>query len=198
MLQNYRSWLTFIHDVLGCLVTLRDIVLVTGCDLTAEWATATFVEKSSQCEIEFKASDPTMLVSGSAAVWGTWQSSIRVPSRCGPGSARRSSTALATNRRDGELRPEGEDTGGPPYNQCIFVRGFRVSDRKLLAPRIIRAAADPNDLDMDRDGDIGPVIVSLEDSSDSDEYGSEFDTSAGYGRASSDEVCKVYRLYVLH
>lgn len=98
MLQSYRSWFTFIHDILGCQVTLGDIILVTGCDLTADWATETFVEKSSQFKFEFKVGDPAMLASGSAAAWGTWQSSINVPSRCGPSRSRQGPSGKTSRR----------------------------------------------------------------------------------------------------
>ncbi|EJD01902.1 uncharacterized protein FOMMEDRAFT_29043 [Fomitiporia mediterranea MF3/22] len=177
LLKNYNSWLVFIRDDLERRITLRDIVLVTGCDLTADWATAVFVEKSTQCEVEFKACDPASLTTGSVGFWGTWQSSVNVPHRCGPCPVQPPSTP-STRHTIEPVQQLNTDPllVEPNYNQCIFLRGFRVQDRRVLSPKIIKAAAEPKDLDMDRDSDAAPVIALLEHGSDSDESVSEEET----------------------
>lgn len=174
MLENYRSWLEFIRNKLGCLVRVSDIAFVTGCDLTADWATAAFVEKSTECNIDFKAGDPAF-GAATASFWGTWQSSVSVPHRCGPGPVRPPSPSDHQSIVAGSSSPRE----GPLFNQCIFLRSFRVFERKLRAPKVIKAAAEPEDMDMDRDEELYPAISftsseeSISDSSN-DEYGSSY------------------------
>lgn len=169
MLQHYRSWIAFFRDNLGYDVALQDIILVTGCDLTADWEMATFNERTTQCDIEFKVGDPAFGPSGSSAFWGTWQSSIHAPHRCGPCPTQPPVSPNDPSTVDNAISQEDGPDKGPKYNQCIFLRGFRVRERKLLAPQVIQDAAEPQDSDINRDvdEDIEPIISSLD--SDSDE-----------------------------
>ena len=57
MLKNYRSWVHFARDRLGRDITVKDVVLVTGRDLTNQWATATFVERHRDAGISFQVGD---------------------------------------------------------------------------------------------------------------------------------------------
>lgn len=177
MLRNYKSWRTFIQINLGIAVDLRDIVFVTGCDLTADWATATFVEKSVEYKVEFKAGDPS-ISAASGSFWGRWNSSVNVPHRCGPSPVRPPTTDPTRSNIPGPENPISEE---PIYNQCIFLRGFRVDERRLRSPRVIKAAAEPEDLDMDRDGTTSsPVLSGDSDSDDEDDYTNEgYFTSRG-------------------
>ena len=168
MLKHYRSWVHFARDKLGRDIDLRDIVLVTGRDLTKQWATATFMEKSRDAGISFQVGDGFGSVLGNAglAFWGSWSSNIVVPHRCGPVPVE--PPAQEANSR---LRIEDAPDGSAPsisqiYNQCVFLRGFRVRERTRFLPKIIKAAAegadndDPKDDDPSRSSSLMPVEMS--------------------------------------
>lgn len=158
MLKNYPEWFAFLRDELGYNIRLRQMILVTGCDLTSEWATATFIERSLDTGIEFKAGDPTgATVSANLSLWGQWSSSIGVPHRCGPSTM---------GAREGITTGKESQT----FNQCIFLRSLRVSERwaALRVPKVIKAAAGFTDLREHRDDDdsSSPLFSSEEDSDD--------------------------------
>ncbi|THH10538.1 hypothetical protein EW145_g1246 [Phellinidium pouzarii] len=157
MLRNYRSWLKFIRDDLGFGVGLRDLIFVTGHDLTANWATATFVGSAVHQGAKLNAGKSPVASVG-ASLSGTWESSISIPIRTGP------------NLFSNQSGPQESDAGAtePFKNQCIFIRGFRISE-KLLVPRIIKAAASPEDLNIDRDCDSPSGVVSVDFDSDEGE-----------------------------
>ncbi|KAI5116742.1 hypothetical protein M0805_000436 [Coniferiporia weirii] len=162
MLKNYRSWLKLLRDDLGFDVNLRDIVFVTGHDLTANWATATFVGSAVHRGAQLTAGSPSTLTA-SASISGAWESSVSIPIRIGPKPDRTPLPLPQTQEGDETVR--GND---PVKDQCIFIRGFRVSER-LLVPRVIKAAASPEDLDMDRDSDYATGVVAVDFDSDEGE-----------------------------
>lgn len=53
ILQNYRSWYHFANDRLRRGVKSGQIMLVTGCDKTAEWASAVFADRNRSAGITF-------------------------------------------------------------------------------------------------------------------------------------------------
>lgn len=168
MLKNYRAWVHFARTRLNRDVHLRDIVLVTGCDLTADWATATFVDRAMDASISFQAGE---MIIGNAglAMWGSWNASVAVPHRCGPLPVVRPDRTPPTSAvsEDANLQPSS-----PAFNQCIFLRGYRVRERLRLLPTIIKAGAEPTDLGgppppdadiSDETRDASVEIESLED-----------------------------------
>lgn len=134
MLKNYRTWLTFARDVLDLDVELRDIVLVTGCDMTANWATATFTDRTINAVVSFQAGQAA--VGAETSLWGSWQTSVGVPHRCGPQPMHPPSP--------GEITPLPLV---PAFNQCIFIRTYRVHERPMFLPNTIIANAGPHKLD---------------------------------------------------
>lgn len=186
-LKNYGAWLSFAQEELQTDISLRDMLLVTGNILTNEWATATIVEKTRNCEITFNAGDEASPFGGaSASMWGSWNSSVSLPLRFGPTSlppiisnahtitsisdSSNTSDTPATGPTE-TMIPDHEQTTGPPCNQCIFVRAYRM----LLRPfslRKIKAAAEPKDEgggESDQES-LYPVAVRVElDSNDNSE-----------------------------
>lgn len=128
--KNYKLWYIHLCNTFGKL-PLRQMVFVTGYDLTSEWATATFLDGSSSAKVSFEVCDPHT-ASFSLSFWGKWKSDTSAPVRCGP----------SLNQRKLHL-PAEDDTG---KNQCVFVRGWRVSERRMkILPRRLRAATEPKD-----------------------------------------------------
>lgn len=125
LLQNYRPWLAFLREHFGSDIPLREMVIVTGCDLTTDWATAVLSNRNVSGNISFTVSD-AQTVSATPAIWGKWECSTSMPVRCGPSSAQK-----------GRHLP---DT--PVSNQCVFVRCYRVNTFILTR---LRAAAGSHD-----------------------------------------------------
>lgn len=140
---HYKTWYTFLCDTFGKM-PLRNMVFVTGCDLTTDWATATFLDRARSGRVSFRVSDPSS-DSISVALWGDWETSTSVPVRCGPSPDQKA------------LHAKGE----PKNNQCIFIRGWRVSERIKPLPLKIVAAAEPKD-DRRLDGGDDDKMVSLQ------------------------------------
>lgn len=93
MLKNRAAWLAFMQHSLGRDVAMKDVLLVTGCDLTAEWATTSFIQKRGHASITLEAGDP-MTASGNLSFWATWATSVSIPNRRGPVPVRRPETAM--------------------------------------------------------------------------------------------------------
>lgn len=152
MLKHYRTWLPFIRDNLGREIELSEVVLVTGCDLTADWATAAFVEGSKKASISFTVGDP-IVATAQASLWGSWQTSVNVPHRCGPSP----STRPVPNDA---LVPRVDASPATEFNQCIFIRSFRMMERPLFLPPVLKAAAGYQTYEKQHDSDHTPCVRS--------------------------------------
>lgn len=136
LLKNYKTWHAFLCKTFGDDIRLREMVFVTGCHLSSDWATLTFHQKGVSGELSFGVCDPQS-VSVAPALGGHWHTTTSVPIRCGP----------SVDQRKCHL--EGESRN----NQCIFVRGWRVSERPVLAFPKLKAAAEPRDDEEQGDDD---------------------------------------------
>ena len=157
--KNYKSWLQFAVDQ-DYNVVLGDLILVTGHDTTGDYAMAAFANNSTTLRIAFQAGFPGV-PAPSISAWGRWQTSPFVYHNCGPISspihvassgpamlARRGSTSADSSMDSGEqsslLPPESPgagETSSFDFTQCIFLRGYRMRERKPLSPAVISAAA---------------------------------------------------------
>ncbi|KAH8107367.1 hypothetical protein DFH11DRAFT_1517667 [Phellopilus nigrolimitatus] len=145
MKDNYSTWRAFAKDVHNRDVALHDIVLVTGCDLTAEWAMATFNESERGASVSFEVGQAPF-GSGDFKLWGEWTSNVHVPHRCGP------IPTLPPASRESLLITGGSPSSGQAkdnYNQCIFIRGYRIYRRFWRVPKKIKGAAEPKDLEKE-------------------------------------------------
>ncbi|KLO19579.1 hypothetical protein SCHPADRAFT_935083 [Schizopora paradoxa] len=157
ILKNHEAWLSFARSTRQIEITLKDIVLVTGHDLTNEWATASVFDwKRRDLEVGFSAGDTSSPLGGvSASAWASWRSSVSLPLRFGPIPRSPSVydargcdidtpmlTDLSGFPQSGSSEVDGQRESLP--NQCIFIRGFRVYTRSFFL-RKIKAAAEPKD-----------------------------------------------------
>jgi hypothetical protein len=114
---------------------VEDIILITGRDLTKRWAIATFTETARDAGVSFNVGDAV-----GVGAWGSWTSNVQVPLHDGP-------TSSDPSAPDGNVNRLIRDTadlplrGSPPplkdLNQCNFLRGFRVVERRF--PRSAKA-----------------------------------------------------------
>ncbi|KAH8117720.1 hypothetical protein DFH11DRAFT_854157 [Phellopilus nigrolimitatus] len=125
--KNCDSWHKFAISE-GRDIQLHDLILVTGCDLTTDWAMATFNERSSGVEVSFEVGGP--VASAGFSIWGEWSSTVDIPYRCGP--------ILTNSALKSPLTEQ--------FNQCVFIRGFRKA-RRLPWFKKLYAAAEPKDFD---------------------------------------------------
>ena len=159
--RHYDSWVAFARQ--GGHGSDVKPVLVTGVDMTRDFATMSYLNNGVRLRSEFTASVPGV-VSASASAWGTWRTEGLVHTNCGPqlclppSSTQTTDLALPSVSRIELVSGE--------YNQCVFVRYYTVRKRPLLTPRVIKAAAGPHDLGPgDRDNEEPPLEVQ----SDSDD-----------------------------
>ena len=168
--DHYDSWVTFARET-GHGDEIKP-VLVTGVDMTRDFAMMAYSNSDDRLTSEFTTSAP-----GVGSVWGTWRTSGSVHTNCGPYLSHPPSTSSGTGLA--EAAPD-ED------NQCVFVRHYTVRKR-LGIPKVIKAAAGPHDLGPGaRDNEGRPMIFIKECDSDSnsDDVSSLFD-DGDYGDRSS-------------
>ena len=160
MLKHYRRWYNF--AVIECHrnIKLCDLILVTGCDMTRQWATATYFRHSREMSATLGAQVPPVAEAKFSLSAG-WRTTQAVNTRRGPPQVLQQQT-----RSDYEgTQNDGETLVN---NQCIFLRGFYVKER-IWGPRVMKAAAgyhDPGKYGPEEEGTKGV----LADNSDSDEW----------------------------
>ena len=156
MKQHYDSWVEFAREH-GYPEDVRPI-LVTGVDLTREFATVAYSDNRTRMECEFSATLPAV-ASTSVSVWGSWHTRGLVHTNCGPHPTRRS------HRLSESFAPESEIPD--EYTQCVFIRYYAIRKR-LLFPTVIKAGAGPHQLpkgnyDLSEEG-----VLSVDDSTEVD------------------------------
>jgi hypothetical protein len=161
--RHYDSWVTFARNARHG----NDLkpVLVTGVDMTRDFAMIAYSNNSTRLSSEFTTSVP-LLASASASAWGTWHTQGLVHTNCGPQLCNPPSSpdTLDLNSVDAfkiDITPN-------EYNQCVFIRYYTIRKRALMFPKVIKAAAGPHDLGSgDNYDDTTPQLV-VQSSSDSD------------------------------
>ena len=135
--KHYQSWVDFSRERGHG----RDIrpVLVTGVDLTREYATVAYSDNRARMECKFSAAVPA-IASASASVWGSWRTEGLVHTNCGPHLIR----TVQRNRRLIES-PALESAVPDEYNQCVFIRYYTLR-RRIFIPMVIKAGAGPHQL----------------------------------------------------
>ncbi|KAJ7040950.1 hypothetical protein C8F04DRAFT_185870 [Mycena alexandri] len=149
-LQNFQHWYDFANKTLRRGVK-TGMMIVTGCDKTFEWASAVFDERSKDAGISFQ-TDAVPGLSAELTFSGKWDTSSAVQHRSGP-------------------IHKGADE--PKIDQTIFIRGYKVLQRPMRAPKVIKAAAEPRSRSpsSDRDEDQADLCaVSASDSGESTEW----------------------------
>ena len=137
--RHYDSWVKFARNAQHG----RDVkpVLVTGVDMTKDFAMIAYSNNSAQLLSKFIASAPPP-GSASASVWGTWSTRGLVHTNCGPKFSRPPSPDTLD-----PSPPGANQVGATPkgYNQCVFIRYYTMRRRALMFPKVIKAGAGPHD-----------------------------------------------------
>ena len=176
--QHYESWVDFGRER-GDGENVRP-VLVTGVDLTREFATVAYSDNQTRMECEFSAAVPG-LASASASVWGSWHTQGLVHTNCGP-------DPFPTRRRRNPDQASALETEIPDeYNQCVFIRYYTIRKRVFI-PMIIKAGAGPHQLPKGDDGDDGSAWERLQISPIDHPMEIGYVQETGSPRDTSDEV----------
>ncbi|KDQ53152.1 hypothetical protein JAAARDRAFT_61450 [Jaapia argillacea MUCL 33604] len=116
MIQHYKSWLEWANEDNGFGIDLSDFYFVTGCDKSVEWEVTTSSsireDQESHGTVDMTGYENSTAVITSSTTWTPSVDRRRGPYRISPPVP-------------GELPIE------PVYNQCLFIRGFRMMDRSL-------------------------------------------------------------------
>ena len=110
--QHYNSWVDFAYQQEHG----KDIrpILVTGVQMTRQFAMVAYAERQTDMECNFSVGDPSV-GSASLSVWGSWQTQGLVHTSCGPS----------------EIPEE--------YNQCVFVRYYAMREREIILMKLRNA-----------------------------------------------------------
>lgn len=130
------SWVEFAREI-GHGNDIKPL-LVTGVDMTRDFAMMSYSSNKDNLTSEFTTSAP-----GIDSIWGTWRITGPVYTNCGPHLSPPPSPTQITDL----MSPSTSHAGPIPdeYNQCVFIRYYTVRKR-LGIPRVIKAAAGPHDL----------------------------------------------------
>ena len=134
--EHYASWVAFARER-GHGNDVKP-VLVTGVDMTRDFAMMSYSDSEGDLTATFTISAP-----GVASAWGSWRKTGAVHTNCGPQPCHPPSptqTEGLTSSSSSRTEAVSDE-----YNQCVFVRYYTVR-RRLGIPRVIRAAAGPHDL----------------------------------------------------
>jgi hypothetical protein len=137
MLKYYRQWYTFALTECHRNIKLYDLILVTGCDMTRQWATATYFRHNREMSAALGA-QVAPVAEAKFSLSAGWRTTQAVNTRRGPPQALHQQTRLdyEGTQNDSELESVN--------NQCIFLRGFYVKDR-LWGPQVMKAGAGYHD-----------------------------------------------------
>ena len=159
--RHYESWVTFARqkeygdDVRP--------VLVSGFDMTMDFAMAAYSNVSASLESELITGVP-MFASASAALWGTWCTRHSPHTNYGPQDCMPPSSERAIGFSSSQLAERSRIQIPSEYNQCVFIRYYTMRMRLGLFPKVIRARAGPHDLGPgDNTGGACPDILAQSD-----------------------------------
>jgi hypothetical protein len=171
--RHYDSWVAFACDT-GHGDDLKP-VLVTGVDMTRDFAMMAYSNDGVSLASEFKVSAP-MVASVSTSVWGTWRTEGVVHTNCGPQLCCPPSSAQIADLTLSNSGNSDTETVPDEYNQCVFVRYYTIRKRALMFPTVVKAAAGPHDLGPGgRNGEERPEVEVQPDS----DSGSDIMSSLG-------------------
>lgn len=160
--EHYDSWIKF------SLKHGSDIkpILVTGVDLTRDFAMIAYSDNNASLSSEFTISVP-LAASVSASVWGTWRTEGLVHTNCGPQVCTPpTSTNMSVIPSTGSAQADPTRDG---YNQCLFIRGYTMRKRVPGFPGLVlKGQAGPHDLGPGNNCDETFPELTVQSSSDPD------------------------------
>ncbi len=150
MIKNIDTWFAFARSLGLGIEQMEEIVLVTGMHLTRSWANVAFFEGQTNGQASL----------GVEVAYGgiKWQ--------CSPGSVRGGVRSWGPG---GKVCQSLARKHWHPFlcifqglleNQCVFIRGYRVTRVFGILPRRLRAAAGPNP-SLDDDDESDKELISL-------------------------------------
>ena len=164
--EHHNSWVVFARER-GHPNDIKP-VLVTGVDMTRDFAMVAYSNYGDDLTVEFTISAP-----GVVSPWGTWRTPGVVYKNCGPQLCRPPSSTQAADLASSSN--SHAQAVSDEYHQCVFVRYYAMR-RRLGIPRIIKAAAGPHDLGPgSRDGEGSPPEAHCNSDLGSDTISSLFD-----------------------
>ena len=137
MLKYYRQWYTFALTECQRDIKLSDLILVTGCDLTRQWAMATYFRRNREISAAL-AAQAAPVAEAKFSLSAGWRTTQPMNTRRGPPQA----LHLQPRQDDNEAQ---DDNRTLVNNQCIFLRGFYVKERLVWGPRVMKAGAGYHD-----------------------------------------------------
>jgi len=140
--RHYESWVTFVHQK-GYGDDVQP-VLVSGFDMTRDFAMLAYSNKGVSLEAGFEIDVP-MFISTSASIKVTRHTESSPHFKCGPHPW---GLPAPTEQTIGFPSSQSADSRATPdgFNQCVFIRYYTARLRKWLPPKVFRAAAGPHDL----------------------------------------------------
>ena len=149
--KHYGSWVDFARDR-GHGEDIKPI-LVTGVDLTKQYAMVAYSDNRVDMECDFTVEDPAP-DSVSQSMWGSWRAEGLVYKKCGPTSLSRGGTSLGGGSASESTIPED-------HNQCVFIRYYTMRWRFW----VIKAGGGPHQLPGGNTGDDGAeaVVIKIPD-----------------------------------
>ena len=175
-IEHYNSWVAFAREC-GHPDDVKP-VLVTGVDMTRDFAMISYWNNGDDLAAEFTVSTPSI-----ASPWGRWRTPGVVYTNCGPQPCRPPSTPHTMNSASSGSNAH-PDIVSDEYRQCIFIRYYTMRKR-LGIPRVMKAAAGPHDLGPGSHDNGGPALEAQPDSdSGSETILSPFDVDRVDNRSS--------------
>ncbi|CAL1716217.1 unnamed protein product [Somion occarium] len=146
--KHYKSWLRFANSQLEYAITVDDLLLVTGCDMTKDYSMLAFTENQQLIGFDFRLRAGSAMSVG-ASTWASWECQFPTFQNWGPQPMNNLDKAISWL-----------DT--PKRTQCVFVRGYRIRERAKVIPTVIEAGAEPPNPgnDVERRGDSGGLATS--------------------------------------
>ncbi|RPD58796.1 hypothetical protein L226DRAFT_539425 [Lentinus tigrinus ALCF2SS1-7] len=123
IVRNHESWHRFALDVFRLDLGESDILFVSGCIKTGAWALAAATNRARDGELVFGGSFG-VLSQATFSVSAMEKITIPVEHRSGP------------KRLAGDAEPEDK------RDQCVFLHYYKCKRRRVLGPKVIRAASE--------------------------------------------------------
>ncbi|KAH9886631.1 hypothetical protein C8Q73DRAFT_658067 [Cubamyces lactineus] len=180
MRDNLDHWLEFANDEHGMMLNADQFYFVYGTVKTSKWACAAFQGNVKSIEGSLQAQVVNSGLNMSISL--STEDATRLEYNFGPTVSDGDESPLqltAGSQEGGSPRPP------PRRDQCIFVNYYKAKKRLLWKPKIIQAAAEPQNLPPgDQDDSDDGVTESVSSGSDSDVEGEAPDR-----KVSTDQPC---------
>ncbi|KAH8984117.1 hypothetical protein EDB92DRAFT_1501950 [Lactarius akahatsu] len=132
-IEHIDRWFAWARELGMGINRMEDIILVTGAHLTRSWTNVAFLEGQTDARVSFR----VQVVADTSINWD-----------------------VSPDRVMGAVLSYGPTGENLPEDQCIFLRGYRVTRRLMILPRLKGAAGpgpDSKGSDSERDMELIPI-----------------------------------------